>query len=114
MLRLLDQLMPEGDGSWKTRNFTAQSVDLRVAIPHGVQVRLATSAPHVEHKWEDIVMKEIKLLSVIAQTGSSLILSKGRHYACPTTEIDGEPQFKFKNKWHKVSDYKDEDTIDRW
>lgn len=59
-------------------------------------------------------MGEIKLLSVVAQTCSSLILSNGRHYACPTREIDGEPQFKFKNEWHKVSDYADDDTINRW
>lgn len=32
-------------------------------------------------------------------------------HTCPTKEIDGELNFRFKNKWHKVKDYMDDTTI---
>lgn len=38
------------------------------------------------------------------------IITHGASYTCPIKQIEGEWFFKFKRKWHRVSDYSDERT----
>ena len=45
------------------------------------------------------------VLGVNEMLGWAQILSNGRRYTCVIKEIDGELFFKFKNQWHRVSDY---------
>ena len=33
------------------------------------------------------------------------VLNNGRFYTCPMKIVDDEVMFKFKNVWHKASDY---------
>lgn len=39
-----------------------------------------------------------------------IVADCGRYYTCPVKEVDGEWFFRFKNQWHKVTDYTDSDT----
>jgi len=51
------------------------------------------------------------VISVCHQTGSALVQSGERSYACPIIEDNGETKFKFKGEWHKVEDYAFEYTL---
>lgn len=40
------------------------------------------------------------------------ITTGGRSYTCPTKEINGELFFRFKNEWHRASDYISKNTAE--
>ncbi|MDF1494562.1 hypothetical protein [Caproiciproducens sp. CPB-2] len=40
------------------------------------------------------------------------ITTGGRSYTCPTKEINGNLFFKFKNEWHRATDYVSEHTME--